>query len=70
MVEVTNSEDLALARFYEAMERSKAAKIADEILAGLSDDSEDSEDFGFHSGADDAEDRPWIPSHVNFGSRL
>jgi hypothetical protein len=48
------------------MEKSNAAKIADEILAGLSNDFEDSEDFDFGSDADDAEDRTWIPSHVNF----
>jgi hypothetical protein len=48
------------------MEKSNAAKIADEILARLSDDSEDSEDFDFGSDANDAKDRPWRPSHVNF----
>ena len=56
-----------LAGFYEAMERSNAAKIAYEILARLSKDSEGSEDFDFDSGVDDAEDRPWRPNHVNFG---
>jgi hypothetical protein len=49
------------------MEKSYAIKIADEILAGLSDDSEDSEDFDFDSDADDIEDRSWRPSHVNIG---
>jgi hypothetical protein len=67
MAEGKKSEDLALARFYEAKEKSNAVKIADEILAGLSDDSEDSENFDFGSDADDVEDRPWRPSHVNFG---
>jgi hypothetical protein len=67
MIEGKNSEDLALAGFYEAMEKSNATKIVDEILAGLSDDSEDSEDFDFDSDANDAEDRPWRLSHVNFG---
>ena len=43
MAEGKKSEDLALAGFYEAMEKSKAAKIVDEILAGLSDGSKDSE---------------------------
>jgi hypothetical protein len=46
MAEGKKSEDLTLAGFYEAMERSNAT-IADEILAGLLDDSEDSEDFDF-----------------------
>jgi hypothetical protein len=35
MAEGKKSEDLALAGFYEAMEKSNAAKIADEILGGL-----------------------------------
>jgi hypothetical protein len=66
MAEGKKSEDLALAGFYEAMEKSKAAKIVDEILAGLSDGSKDSEDFDFGSDADDVEYRLWRPSHVNF----
>jgi hypothetical protein len=52
--------------FYEAMERSNTMKITDEILARLSDDSEDSEDFDFESVADDDKERPWRPSHVDF----
>jgi hypothetical protein len=67
MAEGKKSENIALAGFYEAMEKSNVVKIADKILAGLSDDSEDSENFDFGSDADDAEDRPWRPSHVNFG---
>jgi hypothetical protein len=67
MPEGKKSEDLALVGFYEAMERSNAVKIADEILARLSDNSEDNEDIDFDSGADDAEDRLWRLSHVNFG---
>jgi hypothetical protein len=61
------SEDLALDGFYKAMERTNAVKIADGILAGLSDDSEDSKDFDVHNGADDAKDWPWRPINVNFG---
>jgi hypothetical protein len=53
MAECKKSEDLALAGFYKAMERSNVAKIADKILARLSDDSEDSEDFDFDSSADE-----------------
>jgi hypothetical protein len=34
MVEGKKSEDLALARFYEAMERANATKITDQILTG------------------------------------
>jgi hypothetical protein len=45
MVDDKRSEDPTLARFYEDMERANAEKIIDEILAGLSEDSSDSEDF-------------------------
>ena len=67
MAEDKRSEDPALAGFYEAMERTNVEKITDEILAGLSEDSGDSEDFDVGSDNDDAEDRPWRPSHVVFG---
>jgi hypothetical protein len=67
MADGKNSEDLALVGFYEATERSYTEKITNEILVGLSDDSEDSEDFEVESGNEDVEDRPWRPSHVNFG---
>jgi hypothetical protein len=61
-------EDPALARFYEDIERTNTEKITNKILAGLSEDSEGSDDdFDFDSGAEDAEDRPWRPSHVIFG---
>jgi hypothetical protein len=60
-------EDPALARFYEDMERTNSEKITSEILARLSEDFEGSDDFDVDSGADDAEDRPWRPSHVVFG---
>jgi hypothetical protein len=36
-------------------------------MAGLSNDSDDIEDFDFESDAVDAKERPWKPSHVNFG---
>jgi hypothetical protein len=47
--------------------RPMLKKKFDEILAGLSKDSKDNEDFDVDSGTDDAEDRPWRPSHVVFG---
>jgi hypothetical protein len=59
--------DPALAGFYEAMEKTNTEKITNEILAGLSEDSDDSENFDVESGNEDAEDRPWRPSHVIFG---
>jgi hypothetical protein len=49
---------LDLAGFYEAMERTNVEKITDEMLAGLSGDSSDSESFDIESDNDDAEDRP------------
>jgi hypothetical protein len=49
------------------MERTNIEKITDEILAGLSEDSDDSEGFDIESDNDDAEDRSWRSSHVVFG---
>jgi hypothetical protein len=59
--------DPGLAGFFEAMERTNVEKITNEILAGLSRDSSYSESFDVESDNDDAEDRPWRPSHVVFG---
>jgi hypothetical protein len=58
MAEEKKNVDSALVGFYEAMERTNVEKITDEILAGLSGDSSDSEDFDMESDNDDAEDRP------------
>jgi hypothetical protein len=66
MAEEKKGVDPALAGFYEAMERTYVEKITDEMLAGLSGDSSDSESFDIVSDNDDAEDRPWRPSHVVF----
>jgi hypothetical protein len=43
MAEGKKSVDPTLAGFYEAMERTNAEKITDEMLARLSGDSSDSE---------------------------
>jgi hypothetical protein len=59
--------DPALAGFYEAMEKTNTEKITNEMLVGLSEDSGDSESFDLDSGNEDAEDRPWRPSHIIFG---
>jgi hypothetical protein len=67
MAEGSKSEEFALPGFLGAMEKSNTAKITDEILARLSGDSEDSEDFDFNGDADDVEEKPWKPSHVVFG---
>jgi hypothetical protein len=58
--------DPALARFYEAMEKTNMEKIANEMLAGISKNSSDSESFDVESGNEDAKDRPWRPSHFVF----
>jgi hypothetical protein len=41
--------------------------ITNEMLAGLSEDSSDTDSFDVQSGNEDVEDRPWRPSHVVFG---
>jgi hypothetical protein len=56
--------DSVLAGFNEAMERTNVEKITDEMLAGLSGDSSNSDSFDVESDNEDAEDRPWRPSHV------
>jgi hypothetical protein len=59
--------DPTLAGFYEAIEKTNMEKIANEMLAGISENSSNSESFYVESGNDDAEDRPWRPSYVVFG---
>jgi hypothetical protein len=59
--------DPTVAGFYEAMEKSNTEKIMNEMLAELSEDSDDSENFDVESGNEDAEDRPWRLSHTIFG---
>jgi hypothetical protein len=58
MVEEKKVVDPTLAGFYEAMEKTNIKKITNEMLAGLSEDSGDSESFDLESGNEDAEDRP------------
>jgi hypothetical protein len=53
--------------FYEAMGKSNTEKITNKMLAGLSEDSSDSDSFDVESGNEDVEDWPWRPSHVVFG---
>jgi hypothetical protein len=59
--------DLVLTGFYEAMEKTNVEKITNEMLARISKNSSNSESFDVESGNEDAEDRPWRPSHVVFG---
>ena len=49
------------------MERTNTEKIAHETLAGISEDSSDSEDFDAEYENEGAKDQPWIPSHIVFG---
>jgi hypothetical protein len=58
--------DPTLARFYKAMEKTNTEKITNEMMARLSEDSDDSESFDLESGNEGAEDRPWRPSHTIF----
>jgi hypothetical protein len=67
MAEEKKITDPALAGFYEAMEKTNTEKITNEMLAGLSENSSDSESFEIESGNEEVKDRPWRPSHVVFG---
>jgi hypothetical protein len=49
------------------MVKTNTWKITNEMLAGLSEDSSDSDSFDVESGNEDVEDRPWRPNHVVFG---
>jgi hypothetical protein len=66
MAEEKKIADPILAGFYEAMKKTNINKITNEMLAGLSEDSGDSESFDLESGNEGAEDRPWRPSHTIF----
>jgi hypothetical protein len=67
MYEEKKIVDPALAGFYEEIEKPNMKKITNEIFARLSEDSGDSDDFDVESRNEDAEDRPWQPSHTIFG---
>jgi hypothetical protein len=59
--------DPFLAGFYESMAKTNTEKITKEIMADLTEDSDDSDDYDVESGDEDSEDRPWWPSHTIFG---
>jgi hypothetical protein len=67
MAEEKKVVDLALAGFYEAMEKTNTEKITNEMLAGLCEDSGDSGSFDVESENEDTKDWPWRPSHTIFG---
>ena len=50
MAKVKKIIDPTLAGFYEAMEKTNMEKITNEMLAGLSENSSDSESFDVESG--------------------
>jgi hypothetical protein len=66
MVEEKKITDPTLAGFYEAMEKINTEKITNEMLAGLSENSSDSESFDIESEDENVEDGPWRPSHIVF----
>jgi hypothetical protein len=66
MAEEKKVVDRALVGFYEDMENTNTEKITNEMLAGLSEDSDDSEGFDVESEDEDAENQPWRPSHIIF----
>jgi hypothetical protein len=47
--------------------KKQTEKITNEIMADLSEDSDDNEDYDVESEDEDAENRPWRPSHTIFG---
>jgi hypothetical protein len=49
------------------MAKTNTEKIIKEIMADLSEDPDDSDDYDVESGDEDSEDRPWRPSHTIFG---
>jgi hypothetical protein len=66
MAEEKKITDPAMSRFYEAMEKINTEKSTNEMLAGLSEGSSDSDHFDVESGNGDVKDRPCRPSHVVF----
>jgi hypothetical protein len=55
------------AGFIESIAKTNTEKITEEILEGLSKDTDDNDSYDAESGVEDSEDRPWRPSHAVFG---
>jgi hypothetical protein len=58
MYEEKKVADPFIAGFYESMTKTNTEKITKEIMADLSEDSDDSDEFDVESGDEDSEDRP------------
>ena len=58
--------DPFIAGFYESMVKTNTEKITKEIMEGLSEDSDDIDDYDVESGDEYSEDWPWRPSHAVF----
>jgi hypothetical protein len=52
--------------FIESIAKTNTEKITKEILEGLSEDTDDSDNYDVESGGEDSEDWPWRPSHAVF----
>jgi hypothetical protein len=67
LYEEKKAVDPFISGFYESMEKTNTKKITREILADLSEDSDNSDEYDAESGDEDSKDRPWRPSHTIFG---
>jgi hypothetical protein len=59
--------DPFIAGFYKSMAKTNTEKITKEIMADLSEDSDDSDDFDLESGDEYSEDLPLRPIHTIVG---
>jgi hypothetical protein len=67
LYEKKKDADPFISGFLESMAKTNTEKITREILAELSEDFDDSDEYDAESGDEDFEDRPWRPSHTIFG---
>jgi hypothetical protein len=70
MAEEKKITDPTMSGFYKAMEKTNIEKITNEMLAGLFEDSSDSDSFNVESGNEYVKDQSWTPSHVVFGKSI
>ena len=66
MDEEEKIDKLALVAYYNATERANFEKITEDIMVGLSDHFDESEDFYFEDDISGVEDQPSKLSHVVF----